>query len=162
MTTNERIEMLLRARNILHKQENGEGLTPNEIVIAHDLVDMIVDDLCEEEFYKKSKKHKNKWEDKTMTAEQVTKAIVEILRDMHKTEMRIQKTIISCYGPVVAVHRMDSGGNLLGVKIQEGPNDFYWTALEMMPDWKEVLVEVYKAIIPKNVTKNVTKKVTKK
>lgn len=58
MTTEKRIELLLRARNILHKQESGEVLTSQDIILAHDYVDMVIGDLCEEEFEKKMKNRK--------------------------------------------------------------------------------------------------------
>lgn len=48
MDKNKRLELLLKARNILHKQESGEKLSNNDIVIAHDYVDMIIDDMIEE------------------------------------------------------------------------------------------------------------------
>ena len=50
MTIDKKIELLCKARNILHKQENGEKLTGNEIIIAHDLVDMVLDALVDEDF----------------------------------------------------------------------------------------------------------------
>ena len=48
MDKQKRIELLLKARNILHKQENGQKLTSNEIVVAHDYVDMVIDDMIAE------------------------------------------------------------------------------------------------------------------
>jgi hypothetical protein len=48
MDKQKRIELLLKARNILHKQENGQKLSGNEIVIAHDYVDMVIDDIVSE------------------------------------------------------------------------------------------------------------------
>lgn len=53
MTTREKISLLLKARNLLHKQENGEELTSNDIVMAHDYVDMVIDDLVDEHFKQK-------------------------------------------------------------------------------------------------------------
>jgi hypothetical protein len=50
MTIDERIEKLLKARNILHKKENGEKFGPNDLIIAHDLVDMVIDDMVDENF----------------------------------------------------------------------------------------------------------------
>ena len=50
MNTRERIDLLLKARNLLHKQENGEQLTSNDIVFAHDYIDMVVDDMVAERF----------------------------------------------------------------------------------------------------------------
>ena len=50
MKQEKRIELLCKARNILHKQENGEVLTGNEIVAAHDYVDMVLDDMVSEDF----------------------------------------------------------------------------------------------------------------
>ena len=45
MTTRERIDLLMQARNILHKQENGEQVTSIDITLAHDYIDMVVDDM---------------------------------------------------------------------------------------------------------------------
>ena len=56
MNKEKRIEFLLKARNILHKQENGQKLTGNEIVIAHDYVDMVIDDMVQERFSEKTMK----------------------------------------------------------------------------------------------------------
>ena len=50
MTLQERISMLLKARKILHKQENGETITSTDIVLAHDILDMVIDDLIGERF----------------------------------------------------------------------------------------------------------------
>jgi hypothetical protein len=52
MTLQERISMLLKARKILHKQEDGETITSTDIVLAHDILDMVVDDLIDERFKK--------------------------------------------------------------------------------------------------------------
>ena len=54
MNKEKRIEFLLKARNILHKQENGQKLSSNEIVIAHDYVDMVIDDMVRERFSEKT------------------------------------------------------------------------------------------------------------
>ena len=56
MDRQKRIEFLLKARNILHKQESGQKLTGNEIVIAHDYVDMVIDDMVHEKFLEKTMK----------------------------------------------------------------------------------------------------------
>ena len=48
MNKEKRLELLLKARNLLHKQENGEKLTGNEIIFAHDYVDMVIDDMVSE------------------------------------------------------------------------------------------------------------------
>lgn len=50
MTTKERIDALMRARNILHKQEKGEQIASYEIIIAHDIIDQVVDDMIDERF----------------------------------------------------------------------------------------------------------------
>jgi hypothetical protein len=54
MTLQERISMLLKARKILHKQEDGETITSTDIVLAHDILDMVVDDLIDERFKKEN------------------------------------------------------------------------------------------------------------
>ena len=48
MDRQKRLELLLKARNILHKQENGQKLSSNEIIFAHDYVDMVIDDMVSE------------------------------------------------------------------------------------------------------------------
>lgn len=48
MDKQRKLELLLKARNILHKQENGQKLSGNEIVIAHDYVDMVIDNIVSE------------------------------------------------------------------------------------------------------------------
>ena len=53
MTIQEKINLLLKARNLLHKQENREELTSNDIIMAHDYVDMVIDDLVDEHFNQK-------------------------------------------------------------------------------------------------------------
>ena len=57
MNKQTQIEFLLKARNILHKQENGQKLTGNEIVMAHDYVDMVLDTLVQENFEDRKKAH---------------------------------------------------------------------------------------------------------
>lgn len=52
MNREKRLELLLKARNILHKQEDGQKLSSNEIVIAHDYVDMVIDDMVQEQSLK--------------------------------------------------------------------------------------------------------------
>ena len=52
MNREKRFELLLKARNILHKQEDGQKLSGNEIVIAHDYVDMVIDDMVQEQSLK--------------------------------------------------------------------------------------------------------------
>ena len=56
MNNQKKIELLCKARNILHKQENGEKLSGNEIVYAHDLVDMVLDAMVEEDFEARQQK----------------------------------------------------------------------------------------------------------
>ena len=50
MNRNEMLDLLRKARNLLHKQENGEKLTRVDITLAHDYVDMVIDDLVDQEF----------------------------------------------------------------------------------------------------------------
>ena len=45
MTKKDMVALLLQARNLLHKQELGEEVLPTDIVLAHDYVDMVIDDL---------------------------------------------------------------------------------------------------------------------
>ena len=40
----------MRARNILHKQEEGEQIASYEIIMAHDIIDQVVDDMIDERF----------------------------------------------------------------------------------------------------------------
>lgn len=56
MNNQKKIELLCKARNILHKQENGQKLTSNEIVIAHDYVDMVLDAMVAEDFEARQQK----------------------------------------------------------------------------------------------------------
>ena len=56
MDREKRLELLLKARNILHKQENGQKLSGNEIIFAHDYVVMVIDDMIQENFFKKTMK----------------------------------------------------------------------------------------------------------
>jgi uncharacterized protein YeeX (DUF496 family) len=53
MTPQERIILLLKAKNLLNKQANGEELTSIDVTLAHDYVDMVIDDIVFEEFEKK-------------------------------------------------------------------------------------------------------------
>lgn len=50
-----RIELLTKARNLLHKQENGEEVTNLDITLAHDLVDMVLDDIVAENYLNSKK-----------------------------------------------------------------------------------------------------------
>ena len=52
MTTTEKINNLLKARNLLHAQEEGKEVTSLDITMAHDIIDIVVDDLVDEEFHK--------------------------------------------------------------------------------------------------------------
>lgn len=57
MNTKERIDLLMKARNLLHKQENGEQVTSNDIVFAHDYIDITVDDMVDENFKAKNQRN---------------------------------------------------------------------------------------------------------
>lgn len=48
MTSQERIDLLMKARNLLHKQEAGKKITDLDIVLAHDQIDMVIDDMVYE------------------------------------------------------------------------------------------------------------------
>ena len=48
MNKEKKLELLLKARNILHKQESGQKLSGNDIIFAHDYVDMVIDDMISE------------------------------------------------------------------------------------------------------------------
>ena len=48
MNKEKKLELLLKARNLLHKQESGQKLTGNEIIFAHDYVDMVIDAMVSE------------------------------------------------------------------------------------------------------------------
>lgn len=56
MNKEKKLELLLKARHLLHKQESGQKLTGNEIVLAHDYVDMVIDDMVQENFFEKTMK----------------------------------------------------------------------------------------------------------
>jgi hypothetical protein len=46
---------LLKAKKLLNKQVEGEELTSIDVALAHDYVDMVIDDIVLEEFEKKTK-----------------------------------------------------------------------------------------------------------
>lgn len=48
------IELLLSARNILHKQENGQEVTSLDITLAHDKIDMVLDAITLDEFIREN------------------------------------------------------------------------------------------------------------
>ena len=56
MNKQRKLELLLKARHLLHKQESGQKLSGNEIVLAHDYVDMVIDDMVQENFFEKTMK----------------------------------------------------------------------------------------------------------
>jgi uncharacterized protein YeeX (DUF496 family) len=56
MNNQRKIELLLKARHLLHKQENGESVTGNDIILAHDYVDMVLDAIVGEDFEEKRRK----------------------------------------------------------------------------------------------------------
>ena len=56
MNKQRKLELLLKARHLLHKQENGQKLSGNEIVLAHDYVDMVIDDMVQENFFERTMK----------------------------------------------------------------------------------------------------------
>ena len=58
MTNKRKIELLLKARHLLHKQENGEKVTGNDIILAHDYVDMVLDAIVGEDFEERMKQKK--------------------------------------------------------------------------------------------------------
>lgn len=85
-----------------------------------------------------------------MTVKQVINAIYEAMRDMHTEQFAIKSALrpISVYGPVAAIRKCGDSFPFQ-VCIQEGPDtkDWYWVNLGEMPDWKDVLCGVYKAVI---------------
>lgn len=78
MTNKQLIELLSKARNLLHKQENGKTVTSLDIILAHDCIDMVLDELISQQaemdrIYKEGKntilKYEiclSSWEDKPM------------------------------------------------------------------------------------------------
>jgi uncharacterized protein YeeX (DUF496 family) len=56
MNNQRKIELLLKARHLLHKQENGESVTGNDIILAHDYVDMVLDAIVGEDFEERKRK----------------------------------------------------------------------------------------------------------
>ena len=58
MNNQRKIELLLKARHLLHKQENGESVTGNDIILAHDYVDMVLAAIVGEDFEAKMKQKK--------------------------------------------------------------------------------------------------------
>ena len=53
MTPQEKITLLLKAKKLLNKQAKGEELTSIDVTLAHDYVDMVINDMVDEEFEKK-------------------------------------------------------------------------------------------------------------
>jgi hypothetical protein len=45
MTNREMISLLLKARNLLHQQDEGKAVSKLDITFAHDYVDMVIDEL---------------------------------------------------------------------------------------------------------------------
>ena len=60
MNNKRKIELLLKARHLLHKQENGEKVSSNDIILAHDYVDMVLDALVSEDFEERRQKKVSK------------------------------------------------------------------------------------------------------
>lgn len=60
MNNKRKIELLLKARHLLHKQENGEKVSGNDIILAHDYVDMVLDALVGEDFEERRQKKVSK------------------------------------------------------------------------------------------------------
>ena len=60
MNNQRKIELLLKARHLLHKQENGEKVTGNDIILAHDYVDMVLDAIVGEDFEERRQKKVSK------------------------------------------------------------------------------------------------------
>ena len=58
MNNQRKIELLLKARHLLHKQESGERVTDNDIILAHDYVDMVLDAIVGEDFETRMKQKK--------------------------------------------------------------------------------------------------------
>lgn len=58
MNNQRKIELLLKARHLLHKQEKGEKVTGNDIILAHDYVDMVLDAIVGEDFEARMKQKK--------------------------------------------------------------------------------------------------------
>lgn len=56
MTIQERINKLLKARNLLHAQEEGKEVTSLDITMAHDIIDIVIDDMVDEEFHQSMEK----------------------------------------------------------------------------------------------------------
>lgn len=52
MTSQEKIILLLKVKKLLNKPDNGEELTSIDVALAHDYVDMVIDDMVFEEFEK--------------------------------------------------------------------------------------------------------------
>ena len=52
MTLQERVQQLLKARKLLHKQESGETVTSTDVILAHDIIDIVIDDMISERFKK--------------------------------------------------------------------------------------------------------------
>jgi len=55
---------------------------------------------------------------------------------------------ISCYGPVVSLARTSDYQRIpFKVRIEEGPDDYYWVNIETMPDWLECLSAMFKLTV---------------
>lgn len=53
MTTKDRIQLLADARNILHAQEEGKEIAAYDITRAHDLIDIVLDDMVNDDFHER-------------------------------------------------------------------------------------------------------------
>ena len=88
-----------------------------------------------------------------MTVKEACKAILAVMDDLkaNRINIAVTKQPISAYGPVLAMRKSKTEGHAFDVLIEEGPEpeNTYWTALVEVPDWKYVLADAYKAIVPK-------------
>lgn len=90
-----------------------------------------------------------------MTVNEVINAICEVMCDKHADRLALpaSKQVISAYGPVTAVRKVNSRYKL-EMKVQEGPNDFFWVYLPTFPDRNDVLRGVYHSICGRFATSN--------
>lgn len=84
-----------------------------------------------------------------MTTREMINAICEeiLYADGGRLNIIERKQPISAYGPVVAVRKC-FGQLPFEVMIEEGPEEFFWIELAMVPDCKDVLVGLYHATRP--------------
>lgn len=66
-----------------------------------------------------------------------------------RIDLTEDRQYISCYGPVVAIAWAKDYQRIpFKVRIEDGPDEFYWVNIETMPDWLECISAMFHAIVP--------------